>query len=84
MSYSEHHIARVQRLIIEVIPTLADSAAVKPETALNELGIDSLATVNLMVGLAEASGVDLEDHFDNISIPHTIGDLCDIAALFEH
>lgn len=82
MTQSANYLAEVRTLIAKLTDNLVDSNAVMPETSLLTLGVDSLTTVNLMVSLAESADVDLEDYFDDIETPVTVGDLCQIAGLF--
>lgn len=52
------------------------------DTELNTLGLDSLLTISAIVGLSEDCGIDLSEHADTLSVPHTIGDLLGIATFF--
>jgi len=72
----------VRRLIAAQITDLPDQNALSPITKLTELGIDSLATVSLLVALAEETGVTLEDFADNLELPNSIEDLCILAETF--
>ncbi|MCW8176467.1 acyl carrier protein [Verminephrobacter aporrectodeae] len=82
MTQSANYLAEVRTLIAKLTDNFVDSSTVMPETSLSALGVDSLTTVNLMVSLAETADVDLEDYFDEIETPATVGDLCRIAGLF--
>lgn len=82
MNHSDPHFSTVREMVAHFVK-LADDEALTPQTLLHEVGLDSLATVNLMVALAEAAEVDLEDHLDDLAPPRTIGDLCAIAVRFD-
>jgi acyl carrier protein len=82
MTHSAKYLAEVRTLIAKLTDNFVDPDCVMPETSLVALGVDSLATVSLMVNLAETADVDLEDYFDEIATPVTVGDLCQIAGLF--
>lgn len=82
MTDSAKYLAEVRTLIAKLTDGFVDPNCVTPETSLSALGVDSLATVSLMVSLAETSHVDLEDYFDDIETPTTVGNLCQIASLF--
>lgn len=83
MTIKDDHLARVRSLVAGIVTTIGDPGVLAPEKPLYELGIDSLATVNLIVVLAEEAGIDLEEYIDDIDTPRTIGDLCAVAAMFE-
>lgn len=83
MQDAHSHLERVRALVAGLLTTAGDADALSLERPLYELGLDSLATVNLMVSLAEAAGVDLEDFVDDVDTPRTIGDLCALAARFD-
>lgn len=72
----------VSNLIRQQLDSDTAIAGLTPETAFFELGLDSLATVNLMVTLADEADVDLEDFADDLDTPATVGALCQIAAVF--
>jgi len=72
----------VRRLLAAQITNLPDQGALVPGKKLNELGIDSLATVSLMVGLSAETGANLEDFADNIELPTSVHDLCVLAETF--
>ena len=57
-----------------IVDTLGcEAKAVKPEATLKDLGADSLAAVELMMALEEATGVSIEDE----AMPgmQTVGDI---------
>jgi acyl carrier protein len=72
----------VRCLIAAQITDLPAQAALLPEKKLNELGIDSLATVSLLVGLSEETGAHLEDFADDLELPTSVHDLCVLAEMF--
>lgn len=72
----------VQGLIAGQISGIGDPKTIRPDQMLYEYGVDSLAAVSLMVGLAEETGVDLEDFANDIDPPTRVGDLCNLAARF--
>jgi acyl carrier protein len=72
----------IQRLIAENVPSITDPGQIQPNQMLYELGIDSLASVSLMVALAVEADVDLEDFSDDLDQPASVEELCQLAALF--
>ena len=76
------HFALVSNLIRQQLDSDTAISGLTPQTAFFELGIDSLATVSLMVALADAADVDLEDFADNLETPATVAALCQMAAMF--
>lgn len=82
MTGEANMLAQVQRLIAGQVADLGDPTVIRPDQMLYEYGVDSLAAVSLMVGLAEEMGVDLEDFASDIDPPTKVGDLCDLAARF--
>jgi acyl carrier protein len=79
MSETSPHLSEVTSLIQQVVTTV-DLTAIVPETFLYELGIDSLATVNVLVEITNTAQVDLDDFIDDIDPPKTINDLCQIVS----
>jgi acyl carrier protein len=82
MNHLDPHFSTVREMVAHFVK-LADDEVLTPQTLLHEVGLDSLATVNLMVALAEAAEVDLEDYLDDFAPPRTIADLCAIAVRFD-
>ncbi|WP_268531832.1 rhodanese-like domain-containing protein [Cellulomonas sp. CW35] len=56
--------------------------SVPDDTALSDLGLDSLLTISVIVALLDDAGVDLVDNPDALETPSTIADLHDMAARF--
>jgi acyl carrier protein len=83
MTHNEVYLPQIRALIVGLVTNISDPTTIQPERALYELGIDSLATVNLLVDISEAANVDLEDFVDDIVTPKTVDDLCALAAMFE-
>lgn len=52
------------------------------DSPLGTLGLDSLATIGVLVTLLEDCGVDLGEHADSLVTPSTLGDLYAIAGRF--
>jgi len=52
------------------------------DTPLNEVGLDSLATIGVLVSMLEDSGVDMGEYADSLVTPSTLGDLFEIAKRF--
>ncbi|WP_217564595.1 acyl carrier protein [Vibrio cholerae] len=73
----------MQEVIRELVTTLTDTDEIKLEQPLYELGVDSLATVNLLVELSLRADVDLEDFVDDMETPKSVADLCAVMAMFE-
>ncbi len=82
MTGEANMLAQVQRLIAGQVAGLGDPTVIRPDQMLYEYGVDSLAAVSLMVGLAEEMGVDLEDFASDIDPPTKVRDLCDLAVRF--
>lgn len=59
-----------------------DASSVSEETALRELGLDSLLTISVIVNLLDDCGVDMIEHADSLVTPSTLGDLHALAARF--
>ncbi|GAD90003.1 hypothetical protein VHA01S_031_00160 [Vibrio halioticoli NBRC 102217] len=79
----EKYFGVVQEVIRELVTTLTDTDEIKLEQPLYELGVDSLATVNLLVELSLRADVDLEDFVDDMETPKNVADLCAVMAMFE-
>lgn len=50
-----------EKLVRPYLPLLDDEAVLAPDTMLTDLGLDSLATVGLLMDLEEAFGVQFPD-----------------------
>jgi len=59
-----------------------DLAPLPDDTPLNTLGLDSLATIGVLVTLLEDCDVDLGKHADSLVTPSTLNDLYAIATRF--
>jgi rhodanese-related sulfurtransferase/acyl carrier protein len=59
-----------------------DLSPLPDDTRLNTLGLDSLLTIGVLVGLLEDFGVDLGEYADSLVAPNTLGDLFAIADRF--
>jgi rhodanese-related sulfurtransferase len=73
---------RVGGYLEAVLGKPVDLAGLPEGTALSTLGLDSLATISVLVTLLEDSGVDLAEHADSLVTPSTVGDLSAIADRF--
>ena len=80
MSELSQYLPEVTDLIQGVVNHIATGQPLPLTQPLYELGIDSLATVNLLVDMAERTEVELDDFIDDIDPPKTVGDLCQVAA----
>ena len=80
MSELSQYLPEVTDLIQGVVNHIATGQPLTLTQPLYELGIDSLATVNLLVDMAERTEVELDDFIDDIDPPKTVGDLCQVAA----
>lgn len=67
---------KVSQVIAESLG--CELGAVKPEATLQELGADSLAAVELMMAMEEATGVSIED--EAMAGLKTVGDIMDYIA----
>lgn len=65
-----------------VLITPLAPAAMNDATELASLGIDSLATINLLVTIAEHLDADLAAYVDTLEAPRTLGDLRHLAMTF--
>ncbi|MCM2442308.1 acyl carrier protein [Agrobacterium vitis] len=74
--------ALVRHLIAESTEGRVDGATIEDAQGLHEFGIDSLATVSLLVSLAEKTHVDLEDFLDDLETPRSVGELVSLAKTF--
>lgn len=83
MTSNEVYLPQIRALIAGVVTNISDPTTIRLDQPLHELGIDSLATVNLMVALSEAANIDLEDFVDDIVALQTVSDLCALAGMFE-
>ncbi len=73
----------VRSMIEERQPDLAGKADTLPAaTALADIGLDSLAVVELLFALAADFDVDLETAFEGLDPPRTLGDLANITHSF--
>lgn len=72
----------VKEVIGQAVTSVKDIHAIRMEQPLYELGVDSLATVNLLVELSMIADVDLEDFVDDMDTPKTVAELCSVMALF--
>ena len=62
-----------------IVATLGcDAEAVKPEATLKDLGADSLAAVELMMAMEEATGVTISD--EDMASLQTVGSIMDYVA----
>jgi acyl carrier protein len=80
VSELSQYLPEVTDLIQGVVNHVATGQPLAINQPLYELGIDSLATVNLLVEMAQHAQVDLDDFIDDIDPPKTVGDLCQVAA----
>jgi len=80
VSELSQYIDEVTELIQGVVNHVSTGQPLTINQPLYELGIDSLATVNLLVEMAERAEIELDDFIDDIDPPKTVGDLCQVAA----
>lgn len=82
MSDSDY-LAIVRAAIAEQRPDLQASAdGLSAGASLEDIGLDSLSTVNVLLALSSRFEVDLESAFEGLSPPRTLSDLADIAGSF--
>lgn len=70
---------QIRRLILPHLPGQADPALLHLETRLRDIGLDSIATVSVLMALGEEMGADLDRMVDDVVLPVTLGDLCALA-----
>lgn len=74
----------VRGLIAERRPDLAEAArGLSSEMMLDDIGLDSLAVVDLLFELAAQCDADLETALEGLDPPRTLGDLAAIARSFQ-
>lgn len=73
---------KVAEYLEEALGTPVDVAQLPEDTTLTTLGLDSLATISVLVSLLEDCGVDLGEHADSLVTPSSLGDLFNIAGRF--
>lgn len=77
------YMAMVRAAIAQQKPELAAKRdELSAEVGLDEIGLDSLATVEVLLSLSSRFDVDLETAFEGLSPPRTVGDLAHIASTF--
>ncbi len=67
--------ADLARFVGESVTSVAQGRTLLPGDTMAELGIDSIATLNIIVTAAEAHGLDLDRLSDTGTPPVTLGDL---------
>ena len=71
----------IRGLIAERRPDLADKVtSLAREVGLDDIGLDSLAVVDLLFELAARYDADLETALEGLDPPRTLGDLAAIAS----
>ncbi len=73
----------IKNAISNAITDFNEADSLHAEKPLYEIGLDSLATVGLLVELSVLADVDLDDFVDDMEPPQTVGDLCSVMALFK-
>lgn len=73
---------KVAEYLEEALGKPVDLSPLPGDTALNTFGLDSLATIGVLVTLLEDCGVDLGEHADSLVTPNTLDDLYAIAGRF--
>lgn len=68
-------ISDLMEFIRDAVPGAAPDALPADGDALSVLGMDSIATLKVLMDVAERYDLDLETVADTFEAPHTIGDL---------
>lgn len=82
MPHGQEALDIVRRLISASTEGRVSGEMIAEDQNLYEFGIDSLATVSLLVALAEETGIDLEQFIDDMDTPRSVSDIVSIAKKF--
>lgn len=82
MPHGQEALDIVRRLISASTEGRVSGEMIAEDQNLYEFGIDSLATVSLLVALAEETDIDLEQFIDDMDTPRSVSDIVSIAKKF--
>jgi acyl carrier protein len=82
-TYSEIFEA-VKEAVQETVHTVENADDLSPQSALADLGIDSISVLPMLLQLVTKLGCDLDKITENLETPRTIGDLVTILSSAEN